>query len=47
MNRGDLLYLVHILERIDRIEAVASRGREAFLADPILQDAVIRLCSPR
>jgi uncharacterized protein with HEPN domain len=42
MNQGDLLYLVHILERIDRIEAVASRGRDAFLSDPILQDAVIR-----
>jgi len=42
MSEGDVLYLIHIAERIDRIEAVAGRGRTAFLADPILQDAIIR-----
>lgn len=40
--RGDLLYLVHILERIERIERVAAEGRDAFLDSDILQDAVIR-----
>ncbi len=39
---SDRLYLVHILERIARIEACAAEGRETFQASPILQDAAIR-----
>ena len=44
MNRSDpdLLYLIHIAERVDRIEEIAVQGREAFLSSHILQDAVIR-----
>jgi uncharacterized protein with HEPN domain len=39
---SDLLYLEHILERIERIERAAASGRDAFMASDILQDAVIR-----
>ncbi len=39
---SDLLYLEHILERIERIERIAEEGRDAFLTSDILQDAVIR-----
>ena len=36
------VYLVHILERIERIEQFTRNGRESFLADRMVQDAVIR-----
>jgi len=36
------LYLIHIVERADRILAYVADGRPAFLASPQLQDAVIR-----
>lgn len=36
------VYLAHIVERIGRIEAFTKAGREAFLEDRMLQDAVIR-----
>lgn len=39
---GDALYLVHILERIRRIDEYASSGEEAFMADSKTQDAVVR-----
>lgn len=39
---SDRLYVEHIFERIERIEVCASKGRDAFLASVILQDAVIR-----
>lgn len=32
----------HILESISRIEKYTQEGREHFLAEPIIQDAVIR-----
>ena len=36
------VYLVHILERIERIEQFTRNGRESFLADRMVQDAMIR-----
>lgn len=36
------MYLAHILERIDRIETFTVAGREEFLSDMLVQDAVIR-----
>ena len=38
----DRVYLTHIQEAIERIEAYTAEGREAFMADPMVQDAVIR-----
>jgi uncharacterized protein with HEPN domain len=38
----DQVYLAHIRDAIQRIEAYTSGGREEFLADPMVQDAVIR-----
>ncbi len=40
--RDDRLYLEHILEAIDRIIAYASCGREQFLSNAMVQDAVVR-----
>jgi len=40
--KGDLAYLQHILDAIEKIEAYASVGRDAFLATFHWQDAVIR-----
>ncbi|WP_214083793.1 HepT-like ribonuclease domain-containing protein [Methanoculleus sp.] len=39
---GDRLYLIHILESIERIEDYTREGREAFMDSPMAQDAVIR-----
>jgi len=38
----DRLYLTHILECLDKIEQYAAVGRDAFDADPMRQDAIIR-----
>lgn len=38
----DLVYVIHIEERITRIEEIVSEGRVAFMSSHILQDAVIR-----
>lgn len=38
----DLVYVIHIDERIARIEEIVSKGRSAFMSSHILQDAVIR-----
>jgi uncharacterized protein with HEPN domain len=38
----DRLYLAHIREAIDRIERYTSGGRDAFMAAPMVQDAVVR-----
>jgi uncharacterized protein with HEPN domain len=38
----DQVYLSHIRDAIERIEAYTTDGRERFLADPMIQDAVIR-----
>lgn len=40
--KDDRLYLVHILECIDRIERYTAEGKEAFMADEKTQDAVLR-----
>jgi uncharacterized protein with HEPN domain len=37
--KGDLLYAAHIL---DCIERYCAAGREAFLSDTLIQDAVLR-----
>lgn len=36
------LYLIQILECIDRIKAYTAQGREAFAGSTMIQDAVIR-----
>ena len=41
MRRSQRLYLQDILERILHIESCTADGREAFLADRLLQDGVI------
>ncbi len=41
MNR-DRLYLTHILESIEKIETYTRGGKDAFIADPMIQDAVVR-----
>jgi uncharacterized protein with HEPN domain len=38
----DRLYLTHILECLEKIEQYAATGRDAFNADPMRQDAIIR-----
>lgn len=43
--KDDRLYLIHIrecIERIERIERYTSSGREAFDADTLIQDGVLR-----
>jgi uncharacterized protein with HEPN domain len=40
--KGDLLYLAHIAECIGRIEEYSAAGRDAFLASPMMQDAIQR-----
>ena len=41
-ERDERLYLADIRDAIDRILEYTSRGREAFFADPMIQDAVVR-----
>ena len=38
----DRLYLVHILECIERVRRYTVDGRDAYLADEMTQDAVVR-----
>lgn len=40
--KEDRVYLAHIRDAIERIDAFTSDGRERFLADPMVQDAVVR-----
>jgi uncharacterized protein with HEPN domain len=40
--KGDLLYLRHILEAIEKIESYISVGRDVFMTTTHWQDAVIR-----
>jgi uncharacterized protein with HEPN domain len=42
MTKDSRVYLAHILERIDRIVRYTPRGRDVFLADSLIQDAVVR-----
>lgn len=40
--KDDRFFLAHIRDAIERIEAFTSGGREQFLANALVQDAVIR-----
>lgn len=40
--KDDRLYLVHMMECIERIEDYTAEGRESYLADQKTQDAVLR-----
>jgi uncharacterized protein with HEPN domain len=40
--KDDRVYLLHILERVRRIEEDTAGGKAAFLASHTLQDAVLR-----
>lgn len=42
MTKDPRVYLAHILERANRIEAYVRDGHAAFMRDPKTQDAVIR-----
>lgn len=42
MTKDPRVYLAHILESIDRTERFTSGDRARFVADPMVQDAVIR-----
>ncbi|GAF90246.1 unnamed protein product [marine sediment metagenome] len=42
MKKDPRIYLAKILERIVRIEGFTPGGKKSFLADPLIQDAVIR-----
>lgn len=40
--KEDLIYLSHVRDAIQRVEAFTAGGRDRFFADPMVQDAVIR-----
>lgn len=40
--KDDMLYLIHILECIERVERYAGDGRSAFFSNSMAQDAVLR-----
>jgi uncharacterized protein with HEPN domain len=40
--KDDRVYLRHILDAVGKILDFTRGGREAFIADPMIQDAVIR-----
>lgn len=40
--KDDRPFLADILQALERVEEVGRRGRQAFLADWLLQDAAIR-----
>ena len=42
MNERDKLYVVHIAEAIERIRRYTASGRAAFMADDMIQSAVVR-----
>ena len=42
MTKDPRVFLAHIIERMDRITAFTAKGRDAFLSDLLIQDAVIR-----
>jgi uncharacterized protein with HEPN domain len=41
-ERDEALYLVDLRDAVERILRYTAAGRDAFLADPMIQDAVIR-----
>jgi uncharacterized protein with HEPN domain len=40
--KDDKFYLINILECIDKIESYTKDGKNAFMSDTLIQDAVIR-----
>ena len=42
MTKDVRVYLAHILESIDKIERFTADGRDRFLRDPMVHDAVVR-----
>jgi uncharacterized protein with HEPN domain len=40
--KDNILYLIHIIERIERIEEYVVGGRDVFMQSQLIQDAVIR-----
>ena len=38
----DRLYLIHVVESIERIEDYTREGRDVFMSSPMVQDAVVR-----
>ena len=40
--KDDKLYLIHILERIERVEIYTAGGKKSYVQSQIIQDAVIR-----
>ena len=40
--KDDRPYLADVLQALERVEEIGQRGRQAFLADWLLQDAAIR-----
>lgn len=40
--KDDRLYLIHISEAINRIQRYTADGKERFLSDTLIQDAVLR-----
>ncbi len=40
--KDDRLYLSHIRDAIARIQTYTAQGRNTFLAEPMVQDAVVR-----
>ena len=39
--KDDTVYLDHILDAMDRIQRYTADGRDAFMADSMIQDAVV------
>lgn len=42
MTKDPRVYLVQIIERIERINRYTANGKDSFFSDPLTQDAVIR-----
>lgn len=42
MNKDPRLFIIHIIERLERIEQFTQEGQECFLTDFMVQDAVYR-----
>lgn len=42
MNERDKLYVAHLAEAIERIRRFTKTGRAAFMADDLIQSAVVR-----
>lgn len=42
MSKDFRVYLAHIVEKLERIIQFTDGGREIFLSEPVIQDAVIR-----